>query len=292
MDIIITYVNGLDPIWQKDYEKYTNKPLLEKRFRDWGTLKYLLRGIEKYMPFIQNVYLVISHISQVPEWVDKSKLNVVLHKDFVPAEFLPTFNCNPLEMHLHRISGLSEEYIYFNDDTYPIDYLKPEDFYENGKITTGFTRHLLASGMFKKICHNSDSIARKALGMKSSHFFMRPQHICSPMLKSECEKLYNSVEKEIKDSITITREENNLNQYMFLDYLYYQDKAINRKQSKKHFSVAVTSPKSISKFIQYPDKKLICINDVSISEKRYTEIRAAILDSFEKKFPNPSKFEK
>ena len=45
MDIVITYVNGLDPVWQQDYERYTNIPILEKRFRDWGTLRYLFRGI-------------------------------------------------------------------------------------------------------------------------------------------------------------------------------------------------------------------------------------------------------
>ena len=43
MDIVITYVDGNDPVWKKDYEKYTNVPVMEKRFRDWGTLKYLLR---------------------------------------------------------------------------------------------------------------------------------------------------------------------------------------------------------------------------------------------------------
>ena len=59
MDIVITYVDGNDPIWKADYEKHTNVPVMEKRFRDWGTLKYLLRGIEVNMPFIRNVYLVV-----------------------------------------------------------------------------------------------------------------------------------------------------------------------------------------------------------------------------------------
>ena len=66
MDIVITYVNGLDPVWQKDYEQHTNQPVLEKRFRDWGTLRYLFRGIEMNMPFIRKVHLVVSHESQVP----------------------------------------------------------------------------------------------------------------------------------------------------------------------------------------------------------------------------------
>ena len=80
MDIVITYVDGNDPIWKADYEKYTNVPVMQKRFRDWGTLKYLLRGIEVYMPFIRNVYLVVSHQSQVPSWADRDNLKIVLHK--------------------------------------------------------------------------------------------------------------------------------------------------------------------------------------------------------------------
>ena len=73
MDAVITYVDGNDSAWKQDYEKTTNVPVMEKRFRDWGTLKYLLRGIETKMPFIRNVYLVVSHTSQVPEWVDQEQ---------------------------------------------------------------------------------------------------------------------------------------------------------------------------------------------------------------------------
>ena len=96
MDIVITYVNGLDPEWQKDYEKHTNTPILEKRFRDWGTLKYLMRGIEKNMPFIRKVHLVVARESQVPEWVNRNEVNIVLHKDIIHAEHLPTFCSNTI----------------------------------------------------------------------------------------------------------------------------------------------------------------------------------------------------
>ena len=120
MDIVITYVNGLDPIWQQEYAKHTNTPILEKRFRDWGTLKYLFRGIETNMPFIRKVHLVVSGESQVPKWLNREQVNVVLHKDIIPAQLLPTFNCNPIEMHLHNIADLDEEYIYFNDDIFPL----------------------------------------------------------------------------------------------------------------------------------------------------------------------------
>lgn len=293
MDVVITYVNGNDPVWKQDYEKYTNVPVMQKRFRDWGTLKYLLRGIENRMPFVRNVYLVVSHPSQVPEWVDRKNLKIVLHRDIIPEEFLPTFNCNPIEMHLHRISGLDEEYLYFNDDMFPVGDCKPEDFFRNGRPVIGYYRHFIAGNMYKKICRNSDRLARKALGLKPSFFFMRPQHICSPMLKSQCEELYSMVEEQVRrTSASRTRTENDLNQYLFLDYMNYKGMVIREKISNKHFSVSVASPESLEAFLRKPDRNLVCINDVHLSESRYEALHDAILNAFESVFPIKSKYEK
>lgn len=291
MDIVITYVNGLDPEWQKDYEKHTNTPILEKRFRDWGTLKYLMRGIEKNMPFIRKVHLVVARESQVPEWVNRNEINIVLHKDIIPAKHLPTFNCNPIEMHLHRIEGLDEEYIYFNDDIFPLKPCKATDFFVDGRATLGMSRHLFAFNMFKKICRNSNRIARKAIGLKPSVCFLRPQHICTPMLKSQCEELYQKVETEIILSLTKTRSSNNLNQYMFLDYMYLRGMLINKRMSKKHFSLGVASEDKIRKYIQSPKHSLVCINDVQMSEESYNEIRRTLLNTFEQVLPEKSRFE-
>lgn len=291
MDIVITYVNGLDPEWQKDYEKHTNTPILEKRFRDWGTLKYLMRGIEKNMPFIRKVHLVVARESQVPEWVNRNEVNIVLHKDIIPAKHLPTFNCNPIEMHLHRIEGLAEEYIYFNDDIFPLKPCKATDFFVDGRATLGMSRHLFALNMFKKICRNSNRIARKAIGLKPSVCFLRPQHICTPMLKSQCEELYQKVETEIISSLTKTRSSNNLNQYMFLDYMYLRGMLINKRMSKKHFSLGVASEDKIRKYIQNPKHSLVCINDVQMSEESYNEIRRTLLNTFEQVLPEKSRFE-
>ena len=292
MDVVITYVDGNDPVWKQDYEKTTNVPVMEKRFRDWGTLKYLLRGIQTKMPFIRNVYLVVSHPSQVPSWADVSQLNIVLHKDIIPQEFLPTFNCNPIEMHLHRIPGLDEEYLYFNDDMFPVGECRPEDFFRNGRPVIGYYRHLFASGMYKKICRNSDRLARRALGLKPSCFFTRPQHICSPMLKSQCEELYAMVKEEIrKTSAARTRTEENLNQYLFIDYMNYKGMVINEKISNKHFSVAVASPESLRDFLHNPTRNMVCINDVPLSESRYEQLRGAILAAFDSTFPEKSRFE-
>lgn len=292
MDAVITYVNGNDPVWKQDYEKYTNVPVMQKRFRDWGTLKYLLRGIQYRMPFIRNVYLVVSHPSQVPEWADVSQLKIVLHKDIIPEEFIPTFNCNPIEMHLHRIPGLDEEFLYFNDDMFPVGECHPTDFFRDGRPVIGYYRHLFASGMYKKICRNSDRLARKVLGLKPSWFFTRPQHICTPMLRSQCEELYLLAEEEIRrTSATRTRTAENLNQYLFIDYMNYKGMVIKEKISNKHFSASVASEASLRDFLANPNRSLVCINDVKLSESRYERLRSAVLDAFAGAFPEKSRFE-
>lgn len=292
MDIVITYVNGNDPIWQADYQKYTNIPILQKRFRDWGTLKYLLRGIEKRMPFIRNVYLIVSHPSQVPQWANEENLKIVLHKDIIPEEFLPVFNCNPIEMNLHRIEGLDEEFIYFNDDIFPVRECRPTDFFRNGRPVIGYSRHIFVFNMFKKICRNSDRLARRVLGMGPSCFFTRPQHVCAPLLKSQCDELYAKVGDEIrKTCASRIRTENDLNWYMFMDYMNYKGMVIREKISKKHFSVSMASAAQLKNFLNAPSHNLVCINDVNLSDKKYESLHDAIIETFEAVYPNKSKYE-
>ena len=154
---------------------------MAKRYRDWGTLKFLLRGIEKHIPSIENVFLLVSGDSQVPSWVDRSVVRVVLHRDIIPERFLPTFNSTTIEMFMHRIPGLAEEFLYFNDDMFPVMDCAPEDFFRDGKAVIGFAHHLFAGGKYKKRVRNSDHQARKALGKRPGLFFVRPQHTCSPI---------------------------------------------------------------------------------------------------------------
>ena len=291
MDVVITYVDGLDPLWQRDYEEHTNIPILEKRFRDWGTLRYLMRGIEVNMPFIRKVHLVVARDSQVPEWINRDEVNVVLHEHIIPKQFLPTFNCNPIELHIHRIEDLDEQYVYFNDDVFPLMKCEPTDFFVNGKGQLGMARHLFYVDMFKKICRNSDVVARRALGMRPSLLFLRPQHVCTPMIKSECEELYQRVEQDFYDSITKTRTAKNISQYVFLNYMYLKGSLQNKRLSKRHFSLGITSPEKLRKFITTPTRKFTCINDVQLSQERFEELRKVLLDAFDTLLPNKSKYE-
>ena len=292
MDIVITYVDGNDPVWQADYEKFAGVPVLAKRFRDWGTLKYLLRGVEQYMPFVRKAHLVVSHVSQVPDWVDTDNVNVVLHKDIIPEDYLPTFNSTTIEMFLHRIPGLDERFIYFNDDMFPVSPCEESDFYRDGKAVIGMTRYIFAFGMYKKQCRNSDRLARHSAGVSKSPVFVRPQHICSPMLKSECEKAYENAEADILKSLSRLRKTWNYNQYFFLDYMYYHGTLTAAKISNKHFSTAVAGAEKISDFIRNPYRKFCCINDVQMTDEKFTNMRNMILDAFEYRLPVKSRFER
>lgn len=292
MDAIITYVNGLDPEWQKEYADAVGGKALTKRYRDWGTLKYLLRGMEKHIPSIENVYLLVSRESQVPEWVDRENLHIILHEDIIPKQFLPTFNSTTIEMFLHRIEGLGEEFLYFNDDMFPVMDCSHEDFFVNGKSAIGFAHHIFATGGYKKRVRNSDRQSRLVLGKKHGLFFVRPQHTCSPMLRSQSETIYAKSKDKIFNVVSKLRTNDNFNQYLFLDYLYFQGLTVGGKISNKHLSPAVHKPEQICGYIDNPSRKMICINDVQMSNEDFENYRSQVTAAFERHFPKKSRFER
>ena len=91
--------------------------------------------------------------------------------------------------------------------------------------------------------------------------------------------------------MSTTRTENNLNQYLYLDYMYLKGKIINERLSKKHFSVGIVSAQKLREFIEQPTHQLTCINDVQLSESHYQELRSTLINAFEKILPNVSKYE-
>ena len=291
MDAVITYVDGLDPVWQAEYAAAVGGEILTKRYRDWGTLKYLLRGIERHIPSVDHVILLVSGTTQVPSWINQDEVRIVLHKDIIPEEFLPTFNSTTIEMFMHLIPGLSEEFLYFNDDMFPVMDCSKEDFFRDGKSVIGFAHHLFAGGKYKKRVRNSDHQARAALGKRPGLTFVRPQHTCSPMLRSQSEAIYDFSKDVIFKVVSRLRTTRNFNQYLFLDYLYYKGLTVPGKISNKHLSPAVHTPESIASNILSPSTKLLCINDVHLKDEDFTRYRKAVLEAFESHFAEPSRFE-
>ena len=105
------------------------------RTADFGTGKICSIGSEvlkNFAPWVNHIYFVTW--GHIPSWLntDHPKLTVVKHEDYIPKQYLPTFSSHPIELNMHRIRGLSEQFVYFNDDTFIINKMEPEDFFRNG----------------------------------------------------------------------------------------------------------------------------------------------------------------
>ena len=134
IEFIITWVDGSDPAWQAEKNKYkgVKGDSRSSRYRDWDTLRYLFRSIEKNAPWVNKVYLVTC--GHLPEWLDVSneKLALIKHSDYIPESFLPTFSSRTIDMNFQRIPELSEHFVYFNDDMILLRKTAREDFFVNG----------------------------------------------------------------------------------------------------------------------------------------------------------------
>ncbi len=132
IDIILPWVNGNDPAWRAERDKYDSDQIVSNvRYQSWDNLQYVFRGIEKNMPWIHKVFFVTW--GHLPEWLNISceKLTIIKHNDYIPAKYLPTFNSNVIEMNYFRIPDLSENYILFNDDLFPVQPIPKEYYFQD-----------------------------------------------------------------------------------------------------------------------------------------------------------------
>lgn len=123
IDLVYLWVDGSDEEWLEKKQHYSNNDYTTEatdisRTKDNDELKFSLRSVDKYLPWINKIFIVTD--KQIPEWLDTSnpKINVVFHQDFIPKDILPTFNSTVIELYLHKIPGLEEHFLYANDDMF------------------------------------------------------------------------------------------------------------------------------------------------------------------------------
>ena len=137
IDFVLLWVDGDDPAWLEEKSYYlpgegSDSNPNNSRYRDWGILPFWFRSVERFAPWVRRIHFVTW--GHYPHWLnlDHPKLYFVRHEDFIPPRYLPTFNCNPIENNLHRIPGLAELFVYFNDDMFISSPVKATDFFING----------------------------------------------------------------------------------------------------------------------------------------------------------------
>lgn len=294
----------------------------EKAYREWGTFKYWFRGIEKFAPWVNKVYLVTDN--QKPDWLDlkSKKLILVDHKEIINNDYLPVFSANPIESNIHKIPGLSEQFVFFNDDMYLTAPIKPTDFFtEEGLpkyntalspiiperygtanfqvndmeiITSYFSRdEILKNGKFFKLKQGAKLVV-KSLLYRNSKFICGfwESHLPYPLLKSTFELLWEKERETLeKTSASRFRAPADTNVWLFK---YWQIASGQYSIGDPKIGILCSLDDDVSslwKQILSQKYRIMCINDGFLIKYKEGVMREFI-DTMEKLLPEKSQFEK
>ncbi len=330
IDFVVAWVDGNDEQWQKKKEQYVDVKQSSKsssgasRYRDWEIFKYWFRAVEKYAPWVNKVFLVTDR--QVPDFLDLDceKLQVVYHDEYIPAQYLPTFNANPIEINFHRIDGLSEYFVYFNDDMFLNKPVTPSDFFVDGKPCYELVERPVVPqapvNMMMRICINDMGVINNHFSRKNilKHFskfinfkygkaafknlFMLPwnnfqhfqdNHMPCPFLKSTLAEVWEK-EYAVCDSTSSHkfRSHEDINQYVFK----YWDLARGNFEPYHfvggYYCIDESNINELIYDIENGNHMMLCINDSEyLEESKFFEFRKKLIMSFDKIYPQKSKYE-
>ena len=331
IDFVVLWVDGNDPEWQKEKNKYDVKANADAsiiRYRDWDLLQYWFRGVEKFAPWVNKIHFVTW--GHLPKWlnVNNPKLNIVNHKDYIPKEYLPTFSANTIEDNIHRIKGLSEQFVLLNDDLYLIDKVKEEDFFCNGIPcdTIALNVHCPKKSLISQyFCINDTSIINEHFDFKKTFRenitkWYNPKngknilrtmvlmncprypgfwqhHIASSYLKATFKTVWDK-EYDVLNQTSMHkfRETSDVNQWVFKEWQIAEGniKIRSVKFGKSFFidrdGIQKLKPEMI-KYIKKQKGKMISINDGEMSDKEFDKLINDLKDAFEKIMPEKSSFE-
>ena len=328
VDFVVTWVDGEDPEWQEERDRCLNLNLNNKednhkgRYRAWDSFRYWFRAVEKYAPWVNSVFLVTW--GHIPPWLNKDapKLNIVKHTDFIPSGYLPTFNCNSIEINLFRIKELQEQFIYFNDDVFLARPVKKEEFFLNGKprhtavATPWINRnrelpYYLFFNVYGEINkkNNITECIKKNPEKWFSHLYRKSRfenlypyrngvipgmffsHVGIPFLKTTMGETYKKYEKACDETTA----------YKFRDIhqithqLFSIEDIINGRFEPSvndwGVNIGIEDSNTIDKVLTNRQTKMFCLFDGNYDDEIVRQINRNLEEVFEKHFPEKSSFE-
>ncbi len=329
IDFVIPWVDGDDPAWQACRDAYlstSDEAALEFRFRDWGLLKYWFRGIEKFSPWVNKVHFITW--GHTPEWLNKDcpKLNIVRHEDFIPNQWLPTFSSHPIELNIHRINGLTDHFVYFNDDTFLISPVRKTDFFKNGLPCSSailmpfrtvkndwFTppinnvailnehfaaRKTVRENFLKWVNPKYGRLLFSSLLMMPYPFFygFKELHIPNSFLKSTFEEVWSKEEEILSETSSHKfRDRTDVNQWLMENWQFAKGSFVPRSvKFGKTFYLwedTLARTEELSQCITNQSLHVICINDGDIQPDHFEIVKNQIHAAFEQILPDASEFE-
>lgn len=329
IDFVVLWVDGNDENWIQEKKRYSN--ILKKdyadsliRYRDWQLFKFWFRGIEKFAPWVNKVHFITW--GHVPPWLNLNhpKLNIVNHHNFIPEKYLPTFNSNVIELNIHRISGLAEKFVLFNDDFFLINSVKEKDFFLKGKPCDELVFNTIVqedySDIFTHSLLNNVGILNmnfskrkqfikypfKHINLKygaglfrnllllswSGYTGFKNRHLPQPFLKKTFELVWNREAKYLNAVChNKFRDRTDLTQYLIREWHLVRGDfyPINKNSQGKYFDLGEDNSKAIN-VIKSQRIKMICLND-SVEVKDFDQRKDELIKAFNFILPEKSTYE-
>ena len=304
IDLVIPFVNGNDPIWRESFNKHIQEYnphhydcSMSVRYDGEDILKYFFRSIDINAPWINQIHLLLSGSSQIPEWLDVNTVHIVYHEDFIPKEFLPTFNSSAIECFIQNIPGLSEKFIYANDDFILNEANEPDDYFSedgrprNNVVTSKYRNGAVLGASYMSTFINAAKLASHNTDINLIGFscVQTPTHDLKSCVKSRFLKIYEDHEEILRNSISMFRSEKNINIYFFILYDILRNKYDKRETGYKYCSVKSEHIDEIEMALSDKDIKSLCLNDANDTT---VEDKKEIQKLLENKFPIKCKYEK
>ncbi len=333
IDFVIAWVDGSDREWLKRKQAYTGDEFTddrEERYRDWGLLKYWFRAVEQFAPWVHRVWMICDQ--EPPEWLnlDCPKLHIVRHEDYLPAEYRPAFSSHPIELNMHRIRGLSEHFVYFNDDMYLLSPVSEEFFFRNGlpvdsallnPIPTVELKKKKQNGRVFTIPLNNAEVLNRDFDFRScvkAHplKWLNPRygknllrnlvlmiwprfvgfdepHLPQAFLKQSFEEAWEQ-DKDVLDATSChaLRHDQDVNQWLIRYRQLAEGRFVPRSPKVgRVFDLDLDGNEAVD-VIREQRTNMICMNDGALSWEAFQNLREGLTEAFESILPQRSCFER
>lgn len=332
IDLIIPWVDDSDSVWKREKEKYLASVAADGnansniRYQSWDNLHYWFRAVEKFMPWVHKVFFVTW--GHMPSFLNMEcpKLEVVRHDDYIPKEYLPTFNSNTIEMNYHRIEGLSENFILFNDDFFPLQPIPEEYYFQNDMICdeavespimpvdigsiSGWSCRMKANNILfinrhfskrevqkrnynKWFCKEYGELLQRNEGLSYWNNFcgFHDPHMASAMKKSTLRKLWELEPDTLHTaSLNRFRGETDVSQYLIRYWQLCEGNFVPRKTLGKPYLVTLENCNDIAESIKKQEWQMVSLNEECMPEE-FEIVKETINKALGELLPGKSSFE-
>ncbi|MGW1365076.1 stealth family protein [Streptomyces chartreusis] len=308
IDVVYTWVNGEEPEMRAKRARYQERgtaEILDKetnasRYTSHDELKYSLRSLATYADFVRHIYIVTD--AQKPHWLNEAPgLTVVDHRDIFPQGVLPVFNSHAIETRLHHIPGLSEHYLYFNDDVFVGRRVTPEHFFHGSglmKIPVSPLKIGVGKPHAEETATNSASknvrrLLLEEFGRMTTNNFM---HTPLPQQRETLQALEELFPQDIRRTMA-SRFRSPQDIALTAPLLYQYALMIGRGVPGKYRFryVNISRPDADQRLADLRRNRrfdFFCLNDVDVPPEEREQVSVRMSEFLENYFPFPSPFEK